>query len=416
MMYSYLPSIILLFLQADDATSFSTLLRHSVTQHIDASRGTSSLMASRRPSSVKQNDTLVLIDNDDTINDDHTTAAFPPSTLPWNNTLATQQINDLNALTSSSTMDVSSKAATNIKSLPDINAAVIVPGFLTGQDEFTSLANSLTNMGIPTVVVPMSNWHWLPTFGGRSMRPILDKIDHTVRHLAAVSGNLNDYYRVTKEHGLENLSSSSHHMKQIQHKDVQLHIPNFKYTSVDCMEDFFNNPIDEKSVCYPRGSFPAANEPTGRVALIGHSAGGWISRLYLNLSGRRYGGKVYDGHKLVHSLVTLGSPHLEGAFSQAFKPVKWANSEIIDSSRKNGVRHLAVGGKGYKGISSGLLTQSSYAFCCPNRSNGSHYDGDGITPLESALAMKEYVRHADTLVFDDVTHFNWDHDLIAPGK
>jgi len=103
-------------------------------------------------------------------------------------------------------------------------------------------------------------------------------------------------------------------------------------------------------------------------------------------------------------------------FSQAFKPVKWANSEIIDSSKKNGVRHLAVGGKGYNGISSGLLTQSSYAFCCPNRSNGSHYDGDGITPLESALAMKEYVKDADTLVFDDVTHFTWDHDLIAPGK
>lgn len=376
-------------------------------------------MASMRPSSVEHNDTLALIDNDDTINNyEHTTSASPPSTtLPWNDTLATQQINDLDALTSSSMMDTLSKDANNIKSLPDINAAVIVPGFMTGKDEFNSLASSLTNMGIPTVVVPMPSWHWLPVLGGRSMRPILDRIDHTVRHLAAVSGNLNDYYRVTKQDGLdEKLSSSSHHMKQIHYNDVQLHIPNFKYTSVDCMEDFFNNPIDEKSVCYPRGSFQAANEPSGRVALIGHSAGGWISRLYLNLSGRRYNGKVFHGHKLVHSLVTLGSPHMEGAFSQAFKPVKWANSEIIDSSHNHGVRHLAVAGKGYKGTSSGLLTQSSYAFCCPNRSNGSHYDGDGITPVESAVAMKEYVPHADTLVLDDVTHFNWDHDLIAPGK
>ena len=95
------------------------------------------------------------------------------------------------------------------------------------------------------------------------------------------------------------------------------------------MEDFFNNPIDEKSVCYPRGSFQAANEPSGRVALIGHSAGGWISRLYLNLSGRRYNGKVFHGHKLVHSLVTLGSPHMEGAFSQAFRPTARLLTQVI---------------------------------------------------------------------------------------
>ena len=106
-------------------------------------------MASRRPSSVKvkQNDTLVSIDNDDTINNyEYTTAASPPSTtLPWNDTLATQQINDLDSLTSSSMMDILSKDANNIKSLPDINAAVIVPGFMTGKDEFNSLASSLTN-------------------------------------------------------------------------------------------------------------------------------------------------------------------------------------------------------------------------------------------------------------------------------
>ena len=124
-------------------------------------------MASRRPSSVKvkQNDTLVSIDSDDTINNyEYTTAASPPSTLPWNDTLATQQINDLDALTSSSMMDILSKDANNIKSLPDINAAVIVPGFMTGKDEFNSLASSLTNMGIPTVVVPMPSWHWLPSW------------------------------------------------------------------------------------------------------------------------------------------------------------------------------------------------------------------------------------------------------------
>ena len=34
--------------------------------------------------------------------------------------------------------------------------------------------------GIETVVVQMDWWHWIPCLGGRSVRPILDRIDHTV--------------------------------------------------------------------------------------------------------------------------------------------------------------------------------------------------------------------------------------------
>ena len=43
------------------------------------------------------------------------------------------------------------------------------------------MADTLTSRGIPTVVVPMPVWHWLPCLGGRSMRPMLERIDHTVR-------------------------------------------------------------------------------------------------------------------------------------------------------------------------------------------------------------------------------------------
>ena len=62
-----------------------------------------------------------------------------------------------------------------------ICAAVIVPGFLSGAGDFAALAKCLTAQGIPTVVVPMPVWHWLPCLGGRSMRPILERIDHTVK-------------------------------------------------------------------------------------------------------------------------------------------------------------------------------------------------------------------------------------------
>lgn len=309
--------------------------------------------------------------------------------------------------------------------LPDIRAAVIVPGFLTGKDDFLPLAQSLCNIGIPAVVVPMPNWHWLPCLGGRSMRPMLERIDFTVRHLAAVSGNLGDFERTTAE-GLEKSIEDALQKEDktsTQTNNPQLLIPNFSYNPIDCYSDFRSNPggvlevggsaeVDNYPLWKPKGNFPIASEPMGRVALIGHSAGGWICRAYL--SDRDYGGKRYNGKELVHSIITLGSPH-GNAPGPAFKGVEWVNREIMDS---NEVRALAVGGTGYKGDSSGSLTQGAYSFCCPDGSDGTSYDGDGVTPIESALAMKDYVPHADTLVIDDVGHFCWSDvfggDIVAP--
>jgi len=240
------------------------------------------------------------------------------------------------------------------------------------------------------------------------MRPMLDRIDFTVRHLAAVAGDLGDFEMTTSE-ALE--------------KSLEDAIPDISYNAFDCFQDFRNNPggvlevggsaeVDRYPLWIPKGSFPSANEPTGKVALIGHSAGGWICRAYL--SDRNYGGKSYSGSQLVHSLITLGSPH-GNAPGPAFKGVEWVNSEIMDAS--SGVRALAVAGTGYKGDSSGSLTQGAYSFCIPG-SDGSELDGDGVTPIESALAMKEYVPHADTMILDDVGHFCWSDvfggETVAP--
>lgn len=301
--------------------------------------------------------------------------------------------------------------------LPNIRAAVIVPGFLTGQQEFTQLQQILTNKyNIPTVVVPMPNWHWLPCLGGRSMRPMLERIDFTVRHMASVAHNLSD-----KDH--VNYSSR---MKI----DPQLLIPKFSYNLFDVIHDFRHNPggvlevggsaeVDDYPIYTPKGSFPSpSSPPMGKVALIGHSAGGWICRAYL--SNRDYGGRVYNGHELVHSLITLGSPH-GNAPGPAFKGVEWVNRNTVldDSSSAAGeIRALAVGGTGYKGNSSGELTRGAYSFCCPYGSDGSQYDGDGVTPIDSALAMKQYMTHADTLVLDNVGHFCWSDvlggSIVAP--
>lgn len=45
----------------------------------------------------------------------------------------------------------------------------------------------------------------------------------------------------------------------------------------------------------------------GRVALVGHSAGGWLARIVLG--GERYQGVRYGRSGWVHTLLTLGSPH-----------------------------------------------------------------------------------------------------------
>jgi len=159
----------------------------------------------------------------------------------------------------------------------------------------------------------------------------------------------------------------------------------------------------------PRGSFSRpSGDAQGRIALIGHSAGGWISRVYL--SDRNYGGRVYAGSKLVHSLITLGTPHGD-APGEAFEGVKWINREKVNPS----VRAVAVAGSGFRGDRSGQLTQNAYSFCCPEGSDGKKYDGDGITPIESALAMEG----SENLVLEgDVTHFPWSDvfggDIFAP--
>ena len=108
--------------------------------------------------------------------------------------------------------------------------------------------------------------------------------------------------------------------------------------------------------------------------------------------------------------MTLGSPH-GNAPGPAFAGIKWINEESIPEN----VRALAVSGKGFQGDSSGKFTQNSYSFCCDRGSDGSSYDGDGVTPVQSALAMEG----AEQLVLKGrVTHFPWSNvfggDFFAP--
>jgi len=289
-------------------------------------------------------------------------------------------------------------------SVQDIHAAVIVPGFLTGDEDFKPLAQSLSKRGIPTAVVPLPPWHWIPCVGGRSMRPMLERIDYAVRYVCS---------EMSKNPTLGGET---------------INIPPYGYSLMDCYTDFMLNPggalkvggsdeVDEYPTdVEPRGDFtlPGENdnddtEGSVRICLIGHSAGGWISRVYL--SDRSYGGKVYGGTKYVHSLVTLGTPH-GNAPGPAFKGIEWCNREPLP------IRGLAVAGVGSPGDSSGKLTQNAYAFCDPDGTgDGSEYDGDGLTPVFSSLFMEG--DDVEKITLDGVTHYPWSDagiwgDLFAP--
>ncbi len=58
---------------------------------------------------------------------------------------------------------------------------VILPGYFASALEYRLLEASLQQLGFPTVTVPLRLQDWFPTVGGRSIVPILRKIDQTVK-------------------------------------------------------------------------------------------------------------------------------------------------------------------------------------------------------------------------------------------
>ena len=214
------------------------------------------------------------------------------------------------------------------------DAAVVVPGFLEGAAEFVGVAEALRKRGIPATVAPIHRWHWIPCLGGRSVRPILARIDHACA------------YATTAE-------------------ELDVVAPFPEYTAADLVSDFVNNPggvlkaggsadPDEFPYVEPRGSFGAFNgrELRRGCSIVGHSAAGWISRIYL--SEERYGGHSHRGlARGVGRLVTLGSPHA-ASDGVAFANVAWARREPAP------VRALAVAGAGFRGDEAGSFTRDSY--------------------------------------------------------
>ncbi len=204
---------------------------------------------------------------------------------------------------------------------------VILPGYLESAIAYQELAQSLQQMGFPTVTVMLRRRDWFPTLGGRAVTPILQQLDRTV--------------------------------KQVLHK--------YKVSQVN---------------------------------LIGHSAGGWISRIYLGEKPYFGRGDVepvgpWQGHSSVATLVTLGTPNV----SQE-RWTRW-NLDFVNNNYPGAfypdVRYVCVAGRTIFGErrQGKWLAYSSYKLTC---GQGNCW-GDGITPITAA-----HLEGAENLIVEGVKH------------
>ena len=136
-----------------------------------------------------------------------------------------------------------------------------------------------------------------------------------------------------------------------------------------------------------------------RINLVGHSAGGWICRIYLGETsydvhpGDADKVRLWKAYSQVQTLTTLGTPHVsqERWTKRNIDFVK--NSCILHPE----VRHICVAGKSIYGKRQlgNWFAYSSYELTC---GRGNCW-GDGITPIESA-----HLEGAENLTLDNVLH------------
>ncbi|MBD1929111.1 alpha/beta fold hydrolase [Trichocoleus sp. FACHB-90] len=138
-----------------------------------------------------------------------------------------------------------------------------------------------------------------------------------------------------------------------------------------------------------------------QINLIGHSAGGWISRIYLGETPYSIHKDVTDdaglwhAHPNVATLLTLGTPHISGE--------RWTkkNLDFVKINYPGAfypkVRYVCVAGKSIYGARrpGQWLAYSSYKLTC---GVGNTW-GDGITPIEAA-----HLEGATNLVIEGVKH------------
>ncbi|CAG9467541.1 unnamed protein product [Pedinophyceae sp. YPF-701] len=265
---------------------------------------------------------------------------------------------------------------------------LIAPGFLFDASQFEQLASDLRARGFLACVAPIRWYHWLPTVGGRSMRPILDRLDASIDLLRKA------------------------HSDGATLADTPLTLEGLpEYSPGDFAREMRNASLGARHAGRfladtetPRLAPPASDAV--RVALVAHSAAGWIARILLG-GGPAYWNKTYDAAARVHTLLTLGTPHysMEGVTKRNLEFVNGGYAGCVHAADKvgaeRGVRYVCVAGRTVRGeVKLGGfykdLPYQSYELCT---GSGDAW-GDGVTPVECALGLDG----AETLTLEGVEH------------
>jgi pimeloyl-ACP methyl ester carboxylesterase len=139
-----------------------------------------------------------------------------------------------------------------------------------------------------------------------------------------------------------------------------------------------------------------------QINLIGHSAGGWISRIYLGelpytihndvteLAG------LWNAKTKIANLITLGTPHISGE-RWTRKNLNFVNDNYPDAIYRDEVKYICVAGKSIYGAKriGQWLAYSSYEMTC---GRGDVW-GDGITPIIAA-----HLVGAENITIEGVKH------------
>jgi pimeloyl-ACP methyl ester carboxylesterase len=120
-----------------------------------------------------------------------------------------------------------------------------------------------------------------------------------------------------------------------------------------------------------------------RAILVGHSAGGLISRAYLADRLERGYHPSFGGYKYISRLITLGSPLRASGDHRhpGLRRAAWLDREFPGAYFAPGVQYLCVAGKYVEGVAGGASEQrvafSKYEFIS---GDGAQW-GDGVVPL-----------------------------------
>ena len=136
-----------------------------------------------------------------------------------------------------------------------------------------------------------------------------------------------------------------------------------------------------------------------KVNLVGHSAGGWLARIYLGetpycVHPQDTSECLWNGRSTVATLLTLGTPHTSQE-RWTLKNLNFVNLTYPGAFYTN-VRYVCVAGKAVFGDRwRNWLAYSSYQLTC---GTGKSW-GDGITPIAAA-----HLAGAENLVLEAVKH------------